>query len=383
MQKKPIVLAIASAFAAPVAMAASSNVDIKGQMNVSFDSLKGKDSVHGTNKSQLDVSSNASFIEFLGNEDLGGGIKAVWDLKTYVSLGGTGTSDTGVITDSFVNGPAYAGLSSSSLGTVLLGKMEGPYKVIGRKVDLFGNTLGDIRNFSLGFDTRPNNTIAYASPDMSGFQVTAAYITNMTYCKSSGCVGSLGTNVGVLGVSTSGATNKESVNGYSAAATYTNGPLFVGLGYEKHNTSRPDTKVGTFAATAEDEKAWRLVGGYTFGDFKVTGMYEDGSDLGGTAGNDRKVYGVGGAYKMGANTIKAQFYKAGELAGVNDTDANMWSLALDHSMSKRTTVYAGYARTNNQSKAKFSAFGGGHGDNPGSATGKDPSGFTLGMIHNF
>ena len=367
MQKKLIALALASAFAAP-AFAATSNVDIFGQMNVSVDMLKGKSSAPGTgNKSQMNVSSNASFIGFKGAEDLGGGLKAIWELKTYVSLGGTGTSDVGVVTDSFVNGNAFAGLSSG-MGTVLLGKMESPMKMVGRKVDLFNNTLGDIRNFSLGFDTRPNNVIAYASPNLSGFEATVAYVTNMDV------------NVGSLGAPVvNGATTNNSVNAWSGSATYTNGPLFVGFGYERHNLSRPDSA----APTVEDEKDMRLAAGYTFGGFKVVGMYESGKDLKGVNGVDRKVYGMGGAYNFGASTIKAQWYKAGKLNGATDTGANMYAVGYDYAMSKRTTGYVAYAKTNNDALASFSAFGGGHGDNPGTAIGLDPSGFTVGMIHNF
>lgn len=337
MQKKLIALALASAFAAP-AFAATSNVDIFGQMNVSVDMLKGKSLAPATgNKSQMNVSSNASFIGFKGAEDLGGGLKAIWELKTYVSLGGTGTSDTGISTDSFVNGPAYAGLSSG-MGTVMLGKMESPMKLVGRKIDLFNNTLGDIRNFSNGFDTRPNNAIAYVSPNMAGFQAAVAYVTNV------------GVNYGnYLGApaAVNGATTNNSVNAWSGSATYTNGPLFVGLGYERHNLSRPDSA----PATTEDEKDVRVAAGYSFSGFKLVGMYESGKDLGGVNGKDRKVYGMGGAYNFGASTVKAQWYKAGKTAGAADTGANMWAVGYDYAMSKRTIGYVGYAKTNNDALA--------------------------------
>ena len=157
--KKILAIAIATAFAAP-AFAATSNVDISGQLNVSYDYLKGKDAAVPANMtSQSNISSNASYIQFAGSEDMGGGLSAVWALKTYVSMGGTGNSGDPYNlnkTDGFTNGPAYAGLSSKDMGTVLLGKMEGPFKVLGRKTDLFGNTLGDTRNLGSSFDTRPD-----------------------------------------------------------------------------------------------------------------------------------------------------------------------------------------------------------------------------------
>jgi predicted porin len=190
------------------------------------------------------------------------------------------------------------------------------------------------------------------------------------------------------------------VNAWSAKAVYENGPIFVGLGYEKHNLSKLSTNV---AANHSDEKAWRLAAGYNFGDFKVVGLYqrESGLCVGSitgcaTNGTDAKrtTWGLGGAYKLGTNTIKLQYYKAGDLsnsglAHESQTGANMWALGVDHALSKRTTVYAVYARTNNDRYAMYSAFGGGHADNPGSVTptttrdSKDPSGFSLGVVHHF
>ncbi len=98
---------------------------------------------------------------------------------------------------------------------------------------------------------------------------------------------------------------------------------------------------------------------------------------------------------MGATTLKAQYYKASDLTdcGLVDcsaTGGNMIAVGADYSLSKRTTAYVAYAKTNNDSSnvvgvtnASFSAFGGGHGDNPGTVAGKDPSGFSVGMKHSF
>jgi predicted porin len=187
-------------------------------------------------------------------------------------------------------------------------------------------------------------------------------------------------------------TNPNAVNAWSANATYENGPIYVGLGYQRHNFSKLTT-----LDNRNDEKAWRLAAGYNFGDFKVVGLYQRESDLfvdAANTGAKRTTWGLGGAYKLGANTIKLQYYKAGDIKNTNkanadQTGANLWALGVDHALSKRTTVYAVYARTNNDRYANYSAFGGGHGDNPGSVKptatidSKDPSGFSLGVIHSF
>lgn len=413
MNKKLLALAVASAFAAPVAMA-QGNVTIGGQMNFSLDSLKGKNAAGNDLTSKTNVSSNSSNIYFKGTEDLGNGLSAIWQVQTYFSAGGTGNADIGpsgsgptagvAPKDGVSSGNTYVGLSSKSWGMVILGKHESPFKLLSRKVDLFNNQLGDSRNLvnsaggaypsvgsavttnaaaitSAGWDLRPNNVVAYGTPNFKGFKALVAYVTNVG---SSAAIDSPAAAAG----------NLNAVDAWSANATYENGPIFVGLGYEKHNLSKLSSAA---AANHSDEKAWRLAAGYNFGDFKVVGLYQKESGLFvNSVNNDAKrtTWGLGGAYKLGANTLKLQYYRAGDLSNSGlpdegDTGANMWAVGVDHALSKRTTVYAAYARTNNDRWAAYSAFGGGHGDNPGSVTptgpvdSKDPSGFGVGIIHNF
>ena len=385
MNKKLIALAIATAFAAPVAMADSGNVKISGELNLSFDSITGAVGGSTDNMAMSNVSSNSSNIVFSGDEDLGNGMKAIWQVQTFTSMGGTGNSDS-VNTDGLGNGSSFAGLTGG-FGTVKLGKMDTPFKAIGRKVDLFSNQVGDSRNLiSSGgvagtgntWDLRTNNAASYTSPAMNGFQATAHYSTNYD---------------------TSTANTLAATSAASVGATYENGPVFAGLSYERYNTA------GTGKVTPPN--AWRLVGGYNFGDLKLVGLYQKSRDnnstegvatttatlTAGTASDDeRNVWGLGAAYKMGSNTLKAQYYRAGDFGNAGDTGANMWALGMDHAMSKRTTAYVAYSRTANDSRsvngtasnlAAFSATGGGHGDNAGSIAGQNTNAVSVGMIHKF
>jgi predicted porin len=352
MQKKLIALALASAFAAP-AFAATSNVDVGGYLNFSVDYL---DSDNAANGGNTGVSSNASNIYFKGSEDLGGGLKALWQIQTFFTAGGTGaSSDTsnGVAADSFSSGNTFVGLAGG-FGTVILGKNESPVKMLGRKIDFFGNQIGDNRNLTSGFDTRPNNQIAYTTPSMSGFTGAVSYWSN----------------------SDTGAAVDNSVDGWAAAGTYDNGPLMLGLGYEKHNT-------GNAVGVTSDEKAWRLSVGYTIADLKLVALYQDANDLGGVNGADRKLWGVGAGYNMGNILLKAQYYKADDVDNVNNSGADMFALGVDYSLSKRTKLQFAYAATDNDANANFSAFGGGHGDKPAVSNGGNPDGFSVGVVHTF
>ena len=86
---------------------------------------------------------------------------------------------------------------------------------------------------------------------------------------------------------------------------------------------------------------------------------------------------------MGNILLKAQYYDAGDLNSVSNTGAQMYVVGADYSLSKRTKLQLAYASTDNDSGAKFSAFGGGHGDNPGTVAGGNPTGFSMGVVHNF
>jgi len=358
MQKKLIALALASAFAAP-AFAATSNVDIGGTMNFSIDSLDADSPTNGRN---TNISSNASNIFFKGSEDLGGGLKAIWQVQTFFSAGGTGNTDTsfGGNADGVGSGNTFVGLAGG-FGTVILGKNESPVKLLSRKVDFFNNQIGDSRNLTVdatgsgvGFDTRPNNMVAYVTPNFSGFSATLGYFSNIT----------------------AAAATDTSVDGYAAAGSYENGPLFVGLGYEQHNLSNLGTGLS-------DENVWRVAAGYTIGDFKVTGLYQQSNDNGGTNGADRKVWGLGAGYNIGAFLVKASYYDAGELNSVANTGAKLYAVGADYTLSKRTKLQFAYAAADNDTLATKTAFGGGHGDNPATVAGGNPTGFSLGVVHSF
>lgn len=350
MNKKLLALAIAAALAPAAALADEGAVKITGNMHVSLDSLEdGKD--RNTN-----VSSNSSWIRFSGDEALGNGLKAIWQVETEVRLDNSSST--------FAGRNTFAGVAGG-FGTVLMGKHDTPMKMTGRSVDLFSDQIGDSRNMTSGydssdmFDKRPQNVIAYVSPDFSGFSGIAAYVTNLSNNAAADTV------------------TADGITAISLSAKYASGPLMVGAAWEKHMDIP-----GTGTVTTYDRDSYRLVAGYSFGDFKVTGLYQDQRDIQ-NGKNSQQVWGLGAAYKMGAYTIKGQYYAANDIDNNNDTGASMYALGVDYALSKRTTAYAAYAATDNDKNASFTAFGGGHGDNPGVITGEKGQGLSFGLIHKF
>ncbi|MEW6118461.1 MAG: porin [Pseudomonadota bacterium] len=357
MKKSLIALAVAGTFAAP-AFAATSNVDVYGVLNLSVSSIDSD--VSGEDRS-TSVSSNASRFGVKGSEDLGGGMKALWQIETTVNGEEGGGFGSGRNT--------FVGLGGG-FGTVLIGKHDTPFKLLHRKVDNFGDTLADSRNL-LGtsaiaatsmFDLRTDNTIAYISPNLSGVTVTAAYVADHNQTGDAAeCASGLDCN---------------ETDGWSVTADYANGPLMLGLGYELHNVDN--------GANDIDRSMWRLVAGYKIGDLKLGALYEDGSADAALAVAERDGWGLFANYTMGNIVLKANYLSVDDYEGVNDSGAKQYTIGADYNLSKRTTVYGFYAKIKNDSNAQFDlGRAQGVSDSTNTSGGDDPSTFTLGVKHVF
>ncbi|MHB1188514.1 porin [Thiobacillus sp.] len=366
MMKKILAVAIASAFAAP-AFAATANVDVYGSINVSIENVD-----NDTSSWNRMVTNNNSFLGFKGSEDLGGGLKAVWQLETNIQPDGSqsNAADAGLF---YGTRNSYIGLAGG-FGTVITGTHDTPYKMATGPLDIFVGTLGDYNgvfgnvagNPSAFFDLRTGNTIAYLSPKFGGFDVKAAY---------------------VMGLEAAEPVGQDRSSAWSLSGTYANGPLFATAAYEKHNsvgTTACNVGATCLGSGTLDRDAWKLGVGYTFGSFKVGALYEsiDG-DLGTSVAHDS--WGLNGAYNMGAITLKASYAKAGEIdnaAGVevNNSGADMWAVGADYALSKRTVVQLTYAKMDNDSAGLWDL---GQGQQVSGAAGADITGFSLGMKHTF
>ncbi len=357
MQKKLIALAVASALTVPaLALADTGNVTIYGTADVSYDFVNAGNL--GTSSQR--VSSNTSNIGLKGSEDLGGGLSAVWQVEQLVDISGASNATNG-----FATRNTFIGLSSGSLGTVVLGRHDTPYKIATRGLDVFANGIADNRslmgqssssialsagnNTATAFDGRQPNVIAYISPAMAGLTVAVGHVNlNQT----------LGLNQSVSPAHNSGA--------WSVAGLYGNGPFFGSLAYEKHDLQSFTAQVGA------EEKAWKLGLGYTQEAFNVGLAYEKTSDnLGGAtctaltalasvAGDcaGHNAWYLGGKYNFtGSDAVKLAYTKMGNMTvakqNAADTSAHQLSVGYDHNMSKRTTVYALYTKLSNGRNGGF------------------------------
>ena len=149
MNKKIIALAIATAFAAP--MAAHAGATVYGKINggVSMADTGGTESYMG-------VTSHDSRLGVKGSEDLGNGMKAFFKMETEIEMDQKGASGASFTRDK------YLGLKSS-FGELKVGHFNTAYKNTYGKMDIFADSIGDVTGSGTHgeLDNRMSNMLGY------------------------------------------------------------------------------------------------------------------------------------------------------------------------------------------------------------------------------
>ena len=345
MNKKLLIAAVGAALVAGPMLAAQADTTVYGHFHESLDHYDNG----GTTEKGL-LNSDSSRFGIKGNEDVGGGLKAIYQVESGVFAADDGTSGFG---NTLRN--TYMGLAGSSWGSVKFGRHDTPVKDMSRKIDAFNEEIGDLR-LGIGyaaFDNRVSNMMRYDSPSFAGIQFGLLY--------------------GASEVNTDVRTTSGNV-------TWTQGPMYLGLGYEvqkAHSTALKDVSdirlVGMFNVTPE---------------FYLAAIYDNVSNVSGTDSNDGKTWGIGGGFKMANNLFKLQYANVDKThKSATDNAAKFWVVGVDHNFSKTTKVYFDYAKVKNDaaSTVNISSSYAGHGTTavPAVAAGKEPKGYSLGMVVNF
>ncbi len=283
--------AVATAFAAPAF--AQSSVNVYGRLNVTVESVK--DDHTGR---QGEVNDNSSRIGFKGVEDLGGGLKAGFQIEH----GFDATTGQQANPTAFWGRQSEVNLSGN-FGTVRLGRFTSEaYFAVADYISLHNHDTGDSADiFYLpisGITDRDRNKVGYKSPDLSGFVFHAA-----------------------LGVKEGADTDQL----YDLAANYDQGPLHLGAGYEKLG----------------DVKQFALRGLYEFG-ATTLGAYVERVSIPGLG--DATHFRIAAMYTLGASEFHVNVGRAGEYSNWDKSDALQYTLAYNYNLSKRTKVYGYYTR---------------------------------------
>ncbi|MBK5938867.1 porin [Halochromatium roseum] len=455
MQKKILTLAIAAAMAAPAA--AMAEATLYGKLNMSIDYADVSDAIGtsyttatgtdvdgnqvtgiavdangkpittgGEDFKGWGISRNGSFmrgasranrIGVKGSEDLGNGLKAIYQVELGLNFG-SNDLDSGNNGISYRN--SFVGLAGN-WGTALVGRHDTPLKISTGKLDLFSDTMADY-NDTVGFnDLRVDNVIAYISPSFSGFSFAGAVVA-----------GGGATAIGATNI------NEDSIAGaFSLAAIYNNGPFYASLAYESLDKDMfmgsatsldgsstqncidvqnpgPNTLGSSCNYISDSFDKWRVgLGLLDFNGFTLTAIWErqenipyqltsgvmptvqayvapDGSVAYGTGTSfaEQDLWQIQAAYAFGNNSIKAMYGSVDRddskvLGRTRDTlslnnlgddlkgDRYTWAIGFDHNFSKRTKAYVLYTQVDD--------------DLSGSPdfAGEEWSGFSAGMIHKF
>lgn len=336
---------------------------------------------------------NSSFIGFKGTEDLGNGLKAVFQLETGFgeNCGGTtsttttpsttyysatGVAGIGGQTCGIANRDTFAGIAGN-FGTLVAGTLTGPARALGAAMDVNAGATGIGANTALIgklgggsgagiYDQRFANTIAYITPSFSGLNGVIAYIPNENRSKDTGT------------------GSAKDTTALTAGINYNNGPVMAGYAWTQikdKGTAAPGKLLNN-----------RLAGKYNFGMGTVGLMFDQTkSEPNGGTNLKQTVWYLPVTFNVGAGKIIAQYGQAGELKGAansSDYKARHYEIGYEHSLSKRTILKALYAQITNKSAATYDYLYGVSASNttaPGAgvSAGSDPKGFSIGLRHSF
>lgn len=404
MQKKIIALAVAAL--ASSAAFAQSNVTVYGTVDLGQAWVKSNDSAAGA-KGQKNVGrldNNSSNIGFRGTEDLGNGLKALFQFEAGVNTDNGGGWGGGR--------DSYIGLTGG-FGTFVAGNLTHPLRTMGAKVELapgaagFGTAAsitGALGATKTGADDRAANALAYVSPKFGGFTGTVAYVNGENNPNSAAAVAAgtatliadgatqdaylCGTTVSTVASGApapacggSAAVNAGSAGQWQVAGQYEDGPLYAGVGYHKVNNAGGDAD--------SDARVWRLAAVYNFPtNTKLTALYDSTKvDAAAGAYTKRAAYSLGVAQSFGQATVGLEWAKSNKLktaaGSVADSSANMWTLVGSYSLSKRTVAHARYSKLSNGNGVNYAFYNNPVANPVAGANGRDFTGFMVGLRHSF
>ena len=354
MKKKLMAVAVAGALAAPAAvMAQTSTVQIYGKLTYEYGYADTGDGRPNTDVAQTP---GGTAIGFRGQEKLGGGLSAWFQCESSADV--RGLNQDGLCTRNSAVG------FKGAFGNLHFGRWDSPFKrainmgtvgvqdtgLLGHSFVFAGGSGGTnaiTRSNRNRWKRRDVGWTYYESPNFGGFQVLAAFTPG---------------NAATTAID--GVTVNPKPRVLSLGGIYRGGPLAIGAGYERHNDF--STVVG-----GGDDDAWNASVAYTFGPVKVGVAYLDAEyEISPGVSLEKKNWNVGLDWTIaGPHALEAHWTKAGDSKGNSpiaigdvaasgsDTGADLIGIKYRYSFSKRTRVWLGYIRLDNDGAASY-ALGG-------------------------
>lgn len=356
MKRSLVALIVAcAAVLPPAAQAQLSNVTLYGDVNLDLEFVSGKQ-LDDTNPTVARVSSNTSRFGIRGQEYLGAGQVAIFQLESQVQANTSGGQ--------LASRETFVGLQGD-WGTLKGGNFLTPYDDI---LPIFGNTptlttsifsaaaiwaQGPLSKIEGGFDARLGNSIRYETPPLDGFSAEVQYATRNTDDEDPTITENSGDHLSGL----------RHANVVSMGAFYSKGPIDLGVAYEENNKVRFPTA---------NDYALSVAGGYDFGTLfngvglRLGAVYERLKYDTFTGDLRRDFWGVSATVPVGEGSFYAFWGKAGNGYGSAEngtqvggstkgpnSSAVQWEISYSYSLSLQALVYAGYVQVNNRANANY------------------------------
>lgn len=342
--------ALALAFSANAA--AQSNVAVYGLIDANVSVFNHADANGNTVYKLNSGGMNTSRWGLRGTEDLGGGLKALFQLEGGILL------DTGSADGDVFGRQANVGLQGE-FGRVIAGRS-------------FSTTYDFLINFDpMGYAPQYSwATSAGATGSRKDGMLTG--VSNLIKYQYDGQGYKIGASYG-FGET---AGNTSAAAKYILAGSVFDGPWAVVASYERNNAALATN--GQY----DQSTAWHLAGKYDFsGVIAYAGLRSFKKSMAsGAAEQQSTTYWLGASYVPAPNwTLTAAYYYQDikNMAPSKDADPGMLSLRAKYALSKRTDIYISAA----QAKAKNNLAVGVSRDDPG--FGSSQSSATVGMQHRF
>ena len=265
------------------------------------------------------LNSNASRLGIKGESKISEELAVVYQVEYEVCI------DSGDCKgQTFKQRNTFLGLKGN-FGMVSAGKHDTPTKLAAKKVDLFNDLEGDIKNAFEG-ENRVSNVVAYTSPKMNGFSATLAMIP------------AEGEDVDQDGQDDTGLKD-----GLSYSINYTKDNLYLAIAGDQD---------------IDEQDLVRMIAQYQIDALTLGFLYQQNQDNLGA--KDESGYFFSAAYSLNPDiTFKAQY---GEIEDDIDGDKEQTlSLGADYKLSKNTKTFIFYTDNTDSevglSEDAFTAFG--------------------------
>lgn len=317
----------AALFAVPVFVHAQTSVNLYGLVDAFVGTVKTTHPDSGAGTATVVGSGGlaTSFWGIGGSEDLGGGLKAIFALESFMR---NDTGDAGSIAgEMFFARNAYVGFAGA-FGQISVGRNTTPYFMsailFNPLVDSFvlGPTMTHTFRGGVEGDTGMSNSVRLSTPTVSGLRADLLW---------------------AAGDERDSPPGRKRNRAFDGALFYESGPFAASFAWRKIDLS------GTLVSGDDHEQRNLLAGAsYDWKVLKLFAQYQDSKDSFAALApdTDRRSWQLGAAVPFGTGNVLvswAHSRRDGAGAGTSSKRAT-WVVGYDHDLSRRTDLYAMYYR---------------------------------------